>query len=140
MTFFLFKLVKEAFEWLIDEFRSDFVWLKKVVSVKNDDEADALIRRPREWFAGYTLKSFLKETWMLWILLVLTFCVGYMYAGWRLENRCNEFIYDNCWIQGDCDDMTAELISLPQLKNFSALEEYVKNLNSLNGSNVSSVT
>ena len=80
------KLLK----WLINDFKTDYYFLRDVCKGKIDLE-----KRFKEIFNKENIIDGLKMCWIWFIIVILAFCCGYYVSQKSCQSNCNQFIYDN---------------------------------------------
>ena len=89
MKFNPFKWLWETLKFFVADIKSDIKFLidlkKGKVKVKKFSK--------EEW-KELSIKSVLKENWIMFLLIFLAFVVGWFVASQYYQNVCNQFIWD----------------------------------------------
>ena len=80
-----FDLIKSVILFIYNDIKGDIICIKEIVKGTY---------KPK-----YTLKefltfdkSFIKESWLFFLIIILAFCVGYFFSARVYSNMCNEII------------------------------------------------
>ena len=79
----------KLFKWLINDLKEDAKTVKELV--RGDYKSKYTVKE----FFTVDWKKMLKDYGLFFLLIILAFCAGYLYAANRLQDACNQFIISN---------------------------------------------
>ena len=91
-------------KWLINDVKEDLKTVKEIL--KGDYKGKYTTKQ----FFTIDWKELLSRYWLLFLIIVLAFFVGYFFATQRMQDACNQFIINNDLIVRPAYDQMKEVV------------------------------